>query len=256
MRESKIRNYRPKFKSPFYPYIHIAGIIGFLFLIVQMGTTPIFLVCGFISFSFLWYWFYARDKIWREYTLLHVLERVTGEKSTGYLVDEELREILVKRDQLEEERFENIIKECEIIDLYKYMQPDKLALLIAERLTKRINIRIDKLYRFLIKREKDSNVVIHPGIAVVSHMIRGKDKFEIIIIRSKKGIILSDDVDPIRAFFIIVATPDKKSLYLHTLMWLIQIAEKANFENEWINAKDDKEIRDIILKAWMERGAF
>ncbi len=253
MRESKIRNYRPKFKSPLYPYVHIAGIIGFIFLIVQMGAVPIILVGGFISFGFLWYWFYARDKIWREYTLLHVVERATGEKSTGYLVDEELREILIQRDQLEEERFENQIKNCAIIDLYKYMRPDKLALLIAERLTKRIGIRIDKLYRFLMKREKDSNIVIHPGIAVVSHIIKDKDKFEIIIVRSKMGIILSDNIDPIRAFFVIVATPDKKSLYLHTLMWLIQIAEETDFEEEWVKAKDDNELREIILKSWRKK---
>jgi amino acid transporter/mannitol/fructose-specific phosphotransferase system IIA component (Ntr-type) len=256
MRESKIRNYRPKFKSPLYPYIHVAGIIGFLFLIFQMGTTPVILVCGFISFSFLWYWFYARDKIWREYTLLHVLERVTGEKSTGYLVDEELREILIQRDQLEEAGFYEQIKKCEIIDLYKYMQPDKFALLIAEKLTKRIGIRIDKLYKFLRKREKDSNVVVHPGIAVVSHMIKGRDKFEIIIVRSKMGIILSDNVDPIRAFFIIVATPDKKNMYLHTLMWLIQIAEQADFEDEWIKARGDEELRDIIIRAWKKKREF
>jgi mannitol/fructose-specific phosphotransferase system IIA component (Ntr-type) len=256
MRESKIRNYRPKFKSPLYPFIHIAGIIGFLFLIVQMGTTPIIIVCGFISFSFLWYWFYARDKIWREYTLLHVLERATGQKSTGYLVDEELREILIQRDQLEEERFEEQIRKCEVIDLYKYMQPDKFALLIAEKLTNRIGIPIEKLYKFLIKREKDSNVVIHPGIAVVSHMIKGRDKFEIIIVRSKMGMILSDNFDPIRAFFVIVATPDKKNLHLHTLMWLIQIAEQADFEDEWIEARGVEELRDIIIKAWKKKGEF
>ena len=256
MRESKIRNYRPKFKSPLYPWIHIAGIIGFVFLILQMGVVPIVLVGGFIAFGFGWYWFYARDKIWREYSLLHVIERVTGEKSTGYLVDEELREVLIERDQLEEERFENLIKKCEVLDLYKYMRPDKFAMLMAEKLSERLNISEGKLYRLLMQREKDSNVVIHPGIAVVSHMIKGRDKFEIIIVRSKMGIFLADDVDPVHAFFIIVGSPDKQSLYLHTLMWIIQIAEETDFEEEWIKAKDDEELRDIFLKSWKKRKSL
>ena len=250
MRESKIRHYRPSFSSPLYPWIQIAGIIGYSFLIVEMGLTPLVLVGCFVGFGFCWYWFYARDKIWREYSLLHVVERITGEKSTGYLVDEELREVLIERDQLEEERFKNLIKKCEVIDLYKYMRPDKLALLLAERLTKRINIDMDKLFRLLRRREKDSNVVIHPGIAVVSHVIKGRNKFELLIVRSKMGIVLSDNVDPIHAFFVIVASPDKKSLYLHTLMWLIQIAEGTDFDKEWIAAKDVEEIREIILKSW------
>ncbi len=254
MRESKIRHYNPKFKSPLYPYIHIAGIIGFIFLILQMGLIPIILVGAFISFGFGWYWFFARDKIWREYSLLHIIEKVTGEKSTGYLVDEELREVLIDRDQLEEERFENVIKNCEVIDLFKYMPPDKLALTLAETLTKRIDIDIDKLYKLLRTKEKDSSTVIHPGIAVVSNMIKGRDKFELIIVRSQKGIIFSDNMDPIHAFFVIVSTPDKKSLYLHTLMWLIQIAEQTNFEGEWIKAKDCDELRNIILKSWKKRN--
>jgi amino acid transporter/mannitol/fructose-specific phosphotransferase system IIA component (Ntr-type) len=256
MRESKIRNYQPKFKSPLYPWIHIAGIVGFIFLISQMGFVPIILVGGFICFGFGWYWLYARDKIWREYSLLHVVERVTGEKSTGYLVDEELREILIDRDQLEEERFQNLIKKCEVFDLYKYMKPDKLALLMAEKLTKKLDIEEDKLFKLLKEREKDSNFVIHPGIAVVSHMIKGRDKFEIIIVRSKMGIFLADDTPPVHAFFIIVASPDMNSLYLHSLMWIVQIAEETDFEEEWLKAKDEEELREIFLKSWKNRKSL
>jgi mannitol/fructose-specific phosphotransferase system IIA component (Ntr-type) len=221
-----------------------------------MGTVPILLVGGFISFGFGWYWFYARDKIWREYSLLHVVERVTGQKSTGYLVDEELREVLIDRDHLEEERFENLINKCEVLDLYKYMQPDKLALLLAEKLSERLGIDENKLFKLLMKREKDSNTIIRPGIAIVSNMIRNRDKFEIIIVRSKKGIFLSDDITPVHAFFIIIASPDKQSLYLHTLMWIIQIAEETDFEEEWLKAKDEEELRDIFLKSWRNRKSL
>jgi amino acid transporter len=51
MREANIRHYRPKYKAPFYPYIQIFGIVGYGFLIFQMGFLPlmiagIFLLCG------------------------------------------------------------------------------------------------------------------------------------------------------------------------------------------------------------------
>jgi amino acid transporter len=255
MRESKIRNYRPKFKTPFYPWIQIFGIIGFVFLLFQMGFIPLVLVGFFILFSFGWYWFFARDKIWREYSLLHVIERVTGQKSTGYLVDEELREILIERDNLEERRFEKLIKECEIIDLYKYIRPDKFTMTIAEKLGERLNLDANKLYKLLMKREKDSNMIIHPGIAIFTHMIRGRDKFGMIFVRSKMGIFLSDDGTPVHVFFIIVASPDKKSFYMHSLMWVIQIANE-DFEKEWIAAKDVDELRKIIIKYWKKRISF
>jgi len=256
MHESKIRNYRPKFRSPFYPWVQLAGAVGLVFLLIEMGLVPLLLVGGFILFGFLWYWFFARDKIWRGYTLLHLIERITGEKLVGHIVDKELGEIIIKRDDLREQRFENLIKKCEVIDLYKYLHPDEIARIIAEKLANRLGIDEKKLYRLIMKREKDSNVVIHPGLAIVSHLIKGRDKFEMLLVRSRKGIILSDDAGPIHAFFVIVSSHDQKNFYLHSLMWIVQIAERIDFETEWIIAKDDKELKNIILAAWKKRESI
>jgi len=256
MRESKIRHYRPKFKSPLYPWIQIAGIIGLVFLIFEMGFIPIIIVGFFILFAFLWYWLYARDKIWREYSFLHIIERILDKKSTSFMVDEELREILIDRDDINEKRFEHIIKNCEVIDLYKYQVPDKIAKLIAEKLSMRLKINEKKLYMYLRSREKDSNIVLYPGVAIVSHIIKGRNKYEILLVRSRKGIFLSDDIDPIHAFIMIVATSDQQSFYLHSLMWIAQIAEKTDFEIDWINAEDVDRLKEIILSSWKKRNVF
>ncbi|MCJ7729535.1 MAG: APC family permease, partial [Sedimentisphaerales bacterium] len=37
LRESRIQNYRPTFHVPLYPWMQVAGIIGFCFLILEMG---------------------------------------------------------------------------------------------------------------------------------------------------------------------------------------------------------------------------
>lgn len=253
MRESKIRHYRPKFRSPFYPWIQLVGIGGLVFLIFEMGLLPMALVGVFILFGFSWYWFFARDKVWREYSLLHVVERVTGEKTTSHMIDEEFREILIERDVVTEKRFEELIHKCEVLDVYKYERPDKFAWLIANKLADRLDIDKVKLHEHLKNREKDSNIIVHPGIAIFSHIIKGRDKFEIILIRSKKGIMLFDDAKPVHAFFVIVASPDQQNFYLHSLMWIVQIAEETDFEKEWINAKDIDELRDIILSSWKKR---
>ena len=68
--------------------------------------------------------------------------------------------------------------------------------------------------------------------------------------------MLADDADPIHAFFVIVASPDQQSFYLHSLMWIVQITEETDFEEKWINAKDIDELRDIILSSWKKRKAF
>jgi len=256
MRESKLRHYRPSFRSPFYPWIQIAGIIGYSLLILEMGVIPLVFVGCFILAGFLWYLFFARDKIWREYSLLHVVERVTGEKKTGYLLDEELREILIERDDVTEKRFEDILGNCEIIDVFKYERPDKFAWLVSNILSDRLNIDKKNLYNLIMKREKDSNVMVHPGIAILSNIIDGRDKFEIIIVRSKKGIMLFDDTPPVHTFFVVLATSEQQSFYMHSLMWIVQIAEEIDFEREWLDAKDVDELRNIVLSSWRKRKMY
>jgi mannitol/fructose-specific phosphotransferase system IIA component (Ntr-type) len=256
MRESKIRNYQPEFRSPLYPWVQIAGIIGFVFLIFEMGAIPLLFVGCFIIIGFVWYQIYARDKIWREYSLLHIVERITGMKSTGYLVDEELREILIERDNIDEERFEQIIKKSKIVNLDKYLLPDEFARLIAYKLAKKLDIDEKKLYQLLKKKETDSSIITHPGVAIFSHVIKGRDKFDILWVRSKKGLLISDGIEPIYSFIMIVASEDQRSFFLHSLMWIVQIAEETDFEEKWINAKDDKELKELILSSWKKRKKY
>jgi amino acid transporter/mannitol/fructose-specific phosphotransferase system IIA component (Ntr-type) len=254
MREANIRHYRPKYKAPLYPYIQIFGIVGYGFLILQMGTLPLITTGIFILFGLGWYFIYAHGKIKREYALLHVVERVIGIKSTDHLLDEELREVLIERDNIIESRFEQNIKNCTVLDLKYFVPPEEFAEKVAEPLAKRLNMSEDELYRRLIKREKSSNIIVRPGFAVISFHIKGRNKFEIELIRTKRGARFSDEFPPVRAAFIVVSSSDEQNFYLHSLMWMVQIAETVDFEKEWINAKDSNELREIILESWRKRG--
>jgi len=65
MRESKIQSYRPRFRSPLYPYIHILAIIAYVVLIIDMGKVPL-LICGcFVGLSAAWFWLYASMRVSR-----------------------------------------------------------------------------------------------------------------------------------------------------------------------------------------------
>jgi mannitol/fructose-specific phosphotransferase system IIA component (Ntr-type) len=87
-------------------------------------------------------------------------------------------------------------------------------------------------------------------MAIVTLPIVGRHKFEIELVRSKKGVIFDKDIPSIHAAFIIVHSPDEDNFYYHSLMWMVQIAEKTDFEEEWLHAKDSDELRDIILHSW------
>ncbi|MDI6916694.1 MAG: amino acid permease [Thermoplasmatales archaeon] len=253
MRESKIRNYRPTFRSPFYPWVQIIGTVGYIFLIFEMGIIPILIVGGFILCGLGWYLIYASGKIKREYSLLHVVERVTGIKSTNYMVDEELREILIERDNITEERFGSLIKNCVILDFEEPPLPGVLTKQVAHILKEDIGVDENKIFHLLLTREKKRSVMIKQGVIVPSIIIPGHKKSDIIFVRCKKGITFSDDYPPANAVFITVSTSDEQHFYLHSLMWLTQIAETPDFETKWLNAQNTDELRDIILSSWRKQ---
>jgi amino acid transporter/mannitol/fructose-specific phosphotransferase system IIA component (Ntr-type) len=253
MRESNIRHYRPKFKAPLYPWLQIIGIVGYSFLIFEMGFIPLILVGVFIVLGLGWYFVYAHGKIKREYALLHVAERVTGIKTTDHLLDEELREILIERDNITEARFEQKIKNSVVLDLKYFVPPDEFAEEVAKPLAERLNMRESELYKLLMRREKESNIMVRPGFAVISFHIKGRKKFEIALVRTKKGARFSNKTPPVRAAFIIVSSEDRQNFYFHSLMWLVQIEEQTDFEKAWIEAKNDKELREVILSSWKSR---
>ena len=253
MRESNRKHYKPKFKAPLYPWVQIFGIVGMGFLIFEMGSIPLMITGIFIVCALTWYFIYSHGKIKREYALLHVLERVIGAKR-DHVLDEELREILIERDDVTESRFEEKIRTCEILDLEYFVAPADFSEKVAKCLAKRLKMNQSILYKQLMRREKSSNIIVRPGCALISFHIKGRNKFEIVLVRTKKGVAFSEDLPPVHAAIIVVSSPDEESFYLHSLMWMVEIEERIDFEREWVGAKSADELRSIVLSSWRKRG--
>lgn len=89
LRESRLLNYRPRFRSPFYPSNQIAGSCGFIILILEMGMETLLISMVLILSGLTFYWFYGRIKATREYALLHLLDRLTNKTlAGGHLISE------------------------------------------------------------------------------------------------------------------------------------------------------------------------
>ena len=89
MRESKIESYDPGFRSPFYPWMQIIGMVTPVFLIFQMGWLPTLLSAGLITICIFWFVWYAADRVDRHGAIYHVFERLGRQRFAG--LDTELR---------------------------------------------------------------------------------------------------------------------------------------------------------------------
>lgn len=247
LRESRLQNYQPKFRSPLYPWVQIAGLIGFGFIILEMGYEAILITLLLILGGFFVYWFYGRIRTTREYALLHIIERITAKEITTYSLETELKDIIRQRDDIVKDRFDDIIEKADIIDIDKSMQLEDFFRLIADTMSPRLNISSDELFKRLKERESESSTVLSPYLAIPHIIIEGQHKLEILLVRCRNGIHFSQKDDNIRAVFVIAGTKDERNFHLHCLAAVAQIVSGPNFEKKWAEAKSKEAIRDIIL---------
>jgi hypothetical protein len=86
-----------------------------------------------------------------------------------------------------------------------------------------------------------------PGIAVSDLIVPGDGIFDLIALRCVDGLDLISSKDPVKTFFVILTSRDKRDSYLHTLAILAQIAGDFKFEHNWQRARGEERLRDILL---------
>ena len=253
MRESRILNYKPAFFSPLYPWIHIFGIISYGFLIFEMGNVTLITTGGFIFASIIWHKIYVQSRAVRKSALINIVERITAKEIDGDSLASELREILKVRDKIVEDKFDKLVKECEILDIDKQISSTDFFTILSKKLSERLNIDTNQLLDMFIAREKESTTVIRPGLAIPHIIIEGEHQFELVIARCEAGINFTDTMTPVYTVFALIGSRDERNFHLRTLSAIAQITQDVNFDKEWLRAKTIEELRDIILLAKRRR---
>jgi amino acid transporter/mannitol/fructose-specific phosphotransferase system IIA component (Ntr-type) len=247
MRESKVHNYQPKFRSPLYPWIQIIGVLGSGFLLIRIGNVAIITIFLLIVGGLGWYWIYARPKVKREYALVYIIQRITSRDLTRGLLGEELREVLKERDEIVEDRFDSLIQKCKIIDFKRKITLEDLLKKVSNSLAPSLGMKEEKLFSLLLARERESPTVITPGLAIPHITIDGSNKFEILLARCKEGIIFSQEYSPVYAVFVLIGSKDERNFHLRALAAIAQIASQPDFDKNWLNAERVEDLRDLIL---------
>ena len=220
-----------------------------------MGSDTLFITAIFIVLAILWYIIYVRKRMSYDSALMHVVERVTDRQIVTDTLREELREIIIEREQIVEDEFDLLVENAMIIDLEGSMSFDGFIKIAAEKLhEKHHHITVDELKQLFIEREKQSCTALRPGLAIPHIIIPGNNIFDIMLIRSREGINFPDATEPVHIVFALIGSKDMRNLHLRTLMAIAQISQQANFDSKWSKAKTIEDLRDIILLGKRKRA--
>ncbi len=255
MRESKIQSYRPKFRAPFYPYINILAIIIYGILIIDMGIIPLSITAGFIILSIVWYLVFVAKRTKRASAIMHIVERVTAKELHTVTLENELRDILLDRDQVVEDRFDGLIRNCEILDMTEPQNSASFFRHISASLEKKLDVNEYVLFEKFIKRQDEGTIIVSPGMAIPHVIVDGENKFEIMLVRAANGIIFPDNDTAVTTLFVLAGSHDQRPYHLRALMAIAQIVQQKNFTKLWLNARDTEGIRNLMLLSARNRDS-
>lgn len=251
IRYSRIRNYRPSFKAPLFPLLQLAAIAAYIYLIIEMGSKTLFLMGLFLFFIGAAYLLFARKCAHTQSALVLMAERIMdknlGADSSTRELEKELLMILQDRDDIIEDRFDKLIKRSLVLDIDKQMDREEFFGLLAEKLTQRLDLSREEIIDQFCKRERGSSTNIIPGIAIPHIIIPGEGKFEIVLARSREGILWEKEAPPVHAVFILLGTADERTYHLRALMAVAQLLQESSFLDHWNKARDCEDLRSTIL---------
>lgn len=146
------------------------------------------------------------------------------------------------------DKFQDMVAKALILDVMDIQDDTQFFDRASDLFSQRLDYPADKIKKLFLKREKESSTVIVPGFAVPHVMIEGKGKSDLIIARSKTGIKFWESPDLVNIIFCLVGTKDERNEYLKLISGIAQMFQDPTFEKRWIGAKNEEEIRRVILE--------
>ncbi len=252
MRESKLEAYDPGYKSPFYPWMQIIGIIAPLFLVFQMGVLALLFSFGLIVFAILWYFYYGRKRVDRTGAIFHVFARLGLQRNLS--LESELRGIMKEKGLRKEDPFDEIVARSIVIDLLERKEFEEIVDEVARILSKKIAHSSDEIKaRFLEGTRIGATPVTH-NVALPHLRIDGLLQPEMILVRAQKGVHIhfvnpitdKEETQIVAAVFFLISPEKNPSQHLRILARIAGRIDEDSFEEEWKNAKSKDEIRQTL----------
>lgn len=254
MPRSKIEGYRPSFRAPFNPWVSGIAIVLYSFLIAEMGRVPLITTAGFLLAAGIWYFVYVDPRIQRESAIVHMVNTILSRHIRRTGLEDELVQISLERDDVQQDRFDQLVAGCPIVDIEEAIDAKELFRRVAKALSPRLSIDSETLYTLFLDRERESSTVIQTGLAIPHIICPGENIFELALVRCREGATMDELHEPIRAAFVLIGSTDQRNYHLKALVAIAHVVQEPGFEKRWREARNAEQLRDIVLLSQRERS--
>ena len=259
MRESQIEEYDPGYKSVFYPWVQMIGMLTSGLLIFEMGILSILFTVAVTILSIAWYYYYAYSKIDRQGAIFHVTERLGQYKDRG--LEHEMRHILQEKGLRDEDPYELVVSQASVCDITdedtSYQDVVDTA---CSYLADKAGISEKTLHEAFDTVNNFGAIPIGEGAALNHARLSTNTDPELVIVRVKNGLTIkpehynslvsehNENGEKLYAIFFLVSPEDRSTQHLRFLAHTAEMIDQEDFITHWNQAKDEAELRELLLR--------
>ena len=253
LRESEIQNYRPTFRTPFYPVLPLLSMLAFVWLILQMGLGAVQIAIGIVLLAVVLYFIFGR-KVHLEFALMHLVARISKCRISGHGLETELRDILRDRDGIAQDDFDDLVEHSSVMILDQRVSLPDLFDLVSRKMAPVLGCSSRELDEKLLIRESESSTVISPTVAIPHLTLEGRSQFRMMMVKCSEGIEFTPEAPEVHAVIFLFGSPDRRNFHLRSLAAIAQTIQGRSFESRWRKAGTPEQLQDVFLLGKRRRG--
>lgn len=247
-RESRITNYTPSYKAPFYPWLQIVSIVVFAVMISGMGLAATGISLILLAAGTSVYFLYGRHRARKESALLHLFRRVADELLVDESLEDDLREIIIDRDRIEQDIFDQLLKKAAIRDIQGISDFSTVVADASVVMSGELGIPEEEIRRkFKIWQSYGETTAVNDFLAIPHICIEGSGKMFLYVVRAKDGVYFTESLKSVKAVFLLACSQDMRIHHLKTIAAVAALSEQHAFEKRWMEAENTKSLRNYLI---------
>lgn len=267
MRESRIEEYDPGYRTPFYPWLQIVGILSALVLISTMGWLAIGFSTGLVIVGVVWYRTYVKENASREGAIYHLFDRLGEQRYEG--LEDELREILQEKGLREADPYGEMLGRAQVAEIEGEASFEEVVRDASERLSRALPADADRLTDTFLEETQLGVTPVSHGAALPHVRLDGVDIPHLLLVRSRSGLEIEDveesestaygqededtgeeqrDGSRVHAIFFLVSPEADPRQHLRMLAKLADHVQDDAFLEDWLAAEGEHELKEVMLK--------
>ena len=252
MRESGIKSYDPGFRSPFYPYAQVVGVMVAVVLIPEMGLLSSIFAMGVVGLGVVWHNLYGRRQVVRIGAVAQMAQRVAekllAQDANAMGLNRELREILKEKGLRRGDPFAQMVHDAEFVEVGVRQDSEDVIRAGAHLLAQRGEVSEDLVLGALLQRNRLGETPAEAGVALPHLLLDEVEGFHLVAARSVRGVDFPMSNQAIHAIFVLLGNRGDPTQHLRFRAEIARRAENPTFIDQWIAAESPDELRDLLLE--------